>query len=274
MMTPYDCSVHTHTTLCDGQGTPEKMAAAAYAAGVRHYGFSGHSHVPIPREQAYVLARDMTEYRRRVSALRDEYAGRMEILCGIELDNLADVSPEGFDYWIGSVHDFASPDGEFYAVDYTPEEFSRCRDEFFHGDALSLAEGYYREVAEMASRKPDILGHIDLVTKYQERCAFFDEAAPRYRKAALDALRAADASATLLEINTGAMSRGWRSTPYPAPFLLKEWRDMGGKIIITADAHHPDAILYAYADAIELAKSCGYRESVILTRDGARECEL
>lgn len=274
MSTPYVCSVHTHTTLCDGKGTPEEMAAAAYAAGVRHYGFSGHSHVPIPREQPYVLPADMRGYCRTARALRAAYAGRMEILLGIELDNLADVSPEGFDYWIGSVHDFAGPDGEFYAVDYSPEEFLRCRDALFHGDAFALTEAYYREVAAMAARKPTILGHLDLVTKYGERHAFFDESDPRYRTAALDALHAADPSATLLEINTGAMSRGWRTTPYPARFLLEAWREMGGRVIITADAHRPDAVLYAYREAIAAARAAGYRACTILTAQGQRECPL
>ena len=33
---------------------------------------------------------------------------------------------------------------------------------------------------------------------------------------------------TLLEINTGAIFRGYRTTPYPAPVLLREGREMGG----------------------------------------------
>ena len=126
----------------------------------------------------------------------------------------------------------------------------------------------------MAARKPDILGHIDLITKYSERHAFFDETDPRYRRAALDALRAVDTSATLLEINTGAMSRGWRTTPYPAPFILEEWRRMGGRIIVTADTHSPTTILYAYDKAIEAATAAGFKECAILTRNGVRECAL
>ncbi len=274
MSTPYECSVHTHSTLCDGKGTPEEMAAAAYAAGVRYYGFSGHSHVPIPREQAFVLPADMSAYRAAVLSLREAYAGRMDILLGIEIDNLADVSPEGFDYWIGSVHDFAAPDGEFYAVDYSPEEFARSRDELFGGDAYAMTDAYYKAVAEMAARRPDILGHIDLVTKYGEKHDFFDADAPRYRKAALDALHAIDPAATLLEINTGAMSRGWRTTPYPAQFILEAWREMGGRVIITADTHHPGTILYAYDKAIAAARAAGFRACTILTAHGQEECPL
>lgn len=273
-LTPYHCSAHTHSTLCDGRGTPEEMAAAAYAAGVKFYGFSGHSFSPNPADFGYTLPPDTTEYRQRVLALREEYAGRMEILLGIEWDGWTEGEPEGYDYWIGSVHAVRDAAGNYYAVDNTPEMLRGCLDNVFCGDALALAEAYYREVAKMAVRKPVILGHIDLVTKYNEREAFLDEASPRYRKAALDALRAADPSATLLEINTGAMSRHWRTAPYPAPFILEEWRRMGGRIVITADAHSPEAVLYGYGAAIAAAVAAGYRESAILTRSGVRECAL
>ena len=34
-LSPRMCSVHTHSTLCDGKASPEAMAAAAYDAGVK-----------------------------------------------------------------------------------------------------------------------------------------------------------------------------------------------------------------------------------------------
>ena len=273
-MTPYECSVHTHTTMCDGAGTPEAMAAAAYAAGVKYYGFSCHSFSPNPMDFGCNLPPDTTEYRRKVLALREEYAGRMEILLGIEWDSWTEGQPQGYDYWIGSVHALRDADGGYYAVDNTPETFRECLEKVFHGDALSMVEAYYKSVAEMAARKPDILGHIDLVTKYAERHAFFDETHPRYRKAALEALGAVDPAATLLEINTGAMSRGWRTTPYPAKFILEAWRETGGRVIITADTHHPDTILYGYDKALTAAREAGFQSCVILTAHGPRECGL
>ena len=274
MSTPYECSVHTHTTLCDGKGTPEEMAAAACAAGVKYYGFSGHSFSPNPADFGYNLPPDTTEYRNKVLSLREEYAGRMEILLGIEWDSWTAGDPEGYDYWIGSVHAVRDADGGYYAVDNTPEALGECIERVFGGDPYALIEDYYKAVAAMAARKPDILGHIELVTKYIEKRAFFDENEPRYRKAALDALHAVDPSATLLEINTGAMSRGWRTTPYPSRFLLEEWRRMGGRIIVTADTHHPDTILHGYPVAIAAARAAGFEACTILTARGPEECPL
>ena len=76
-MTPKLCSVHNHATLCDGRDTPEAMAAAAFAQGIRYFGLSCHSHTPIPDDEGAVLPADMAAYRDTVLRLRKTYAGRM-----------------------------------------------------------------------------------------------------------------------------------------------------------------------------------------------------
>ena len=182
-------------------------------------------------------------------------------------------SPEGFDYWIGSAH-YQRQNGKPYAADWGEEAFTACRDEAFGGDALAVAEGYFREVSRVAAMRPTILGHIDLITKLNAGNRFFDESASRYKHAALEALHAADPKATLLEINTGGMARGYRDAPYPALFLLREWRAMGGRIILTSDSHSADTILYGYDQSAELAKAAGFEASVLLTSAGAVECPL
>ena len=275
-LTPELCSVHTHSCLCDGKGTLAEMAEAAYQAGVRYFGASGHSHTEIPHDAGNVLPADMADYRRQVLALRAEYEGRMEVLLGIEQDSCSAQSvPDWADYWIGSVHNLYDPrTGKYHGVDWNAERLAACRDQMFSGDALAMAEGYYAAVAAMADRRPTILGHIDLIVKLNRGNAFFDEDAPRCRRAALEALHHADPDATLLEINTGAVSRGCRDEPYPALFLLKAWRAMGGQVILTADAHSPETVIFGYRQAAELARAAGCRECVLLTRRGRMSCPL
>ena len=204
-LTPECCSVHTHSVLCDGKGTLAEMAAAAYAAGVR---FSGHSHTEIPHDAGNVLPTDPAEYRKQVLRLRTEYAGRMEVLLGIEQDSQSvQPVPDWADYWIGSVHNLYDPKtGKYHGIDWDRERLTACRDQMFGGDMLALTEGYYRDVAAMADRRPAILGHIDLVTKLNRGNALFDEDDPRCRTAALEALH-----------HTIRMPRCWRSTPAPSP---------------------------------------------------------
>ena len=269
-------SVHTHSLLCDGKNTLAEMAAAALAAGVRYFGASGHSHTDIPHDAGNVLPADPVEYRSQLLALREQYRGRMEVLLGIEQDSCSPQPvPDWVDYWIGSVHNLHDPKtGNYHCMDWDREKLAACRDEMFGGDMLALTEAYYRDVAAMADRKPTILGHIDLVTKLNAGNVLFDETAPRYRAAALEALHAADPQATLLEINTGAISRGYRDTPYPAQFLLREWRSRGGRVILTADAHTTAHLLSGYEQAARWAQAAGFDTAVLLTLAGPVEYHL
>ena len=273
---PEQCSVHTHSDLCDGRDSLEAMAAAAFAAGVRYFGASGHSHTPVPHDAGGVLSEDLTDYRTRLKRLREAYRGRMEVLLGIEQDSCSPQPvPDWADYWIGSVHNLYDPaTGAYHCVDWDREKLAACRDEMFCGNALAMAEGYYADVAAMAARCPTILGHIDLVTKFNESAAFFNETAPRYRAAALEALHAADPERTLLEINTGGMARGYRTTPYPALFLLRAWHEMGGGVILTADSHPTGTGVWGYRQSADWARAAGYTRCMILTASGHAACPL
>ena len=55
----------------------------------------------------------------------------------------------------------------------------------------------------------------------------------------------------IFEINTGAISRGWRVTPYPQDFLLRRIAEKGARVIITSDSHSRDTILFGYEAAVE-----------------------
>ena len=53
---------------------------------------------------------------------------------------------------------------------------------------------------------------------------------PVYRKAALDAVDVLLEKDRFFEINSGAISRGYRTAPYPAPVLLQHIRDLDFKV--------------------------------------------
>lgn len=70
------------------------------------------------------------------------------------------------------------------------------------------------------------------------------------------------------EINTGAMSRGYRSAPYPSAALLKELCACGGRILINSDSHSADTIGYGFKQAQELAVVCGFKSVCALKLGG------
>ena len=92
----------------------------------------------------------------------------------------------------------------------------------------------------------DVVGHLDLVRKFNGKLKYFDEAAPSY----LDELRltadAVAASGKLTEVNTGAISRGWMDDAYPSPTFRGLLRERGVKFILSSDAHFTEGIDCAF----------------------------
>ena len=263
-------NLHTHTVFGDGRHTPEDMALGAIRAGLRSLGFSEHSHLPPEADpDGWTMeAKTETAYREEVLRLKKAYGGRLEIFLGLELDADSAEPGEPYDYIIGSVHGIWQ-NGCYLSVDTSPESFAQGVREHFGGDYFAFAAAcFQREAAFLSEGGCQIAGHFDLVTKFNEGGRYFDEGDPRYVRAALEALEAAMARDVVFEINTGAISRGWRTAPYPAPFLLRAIRERGGRVCITSDCHSADAIACAFPQAAELAERCGFREAWVLTEGG------
>lgn len=273
-MTFLECTVHCHTSLCDGNNTPAEMAKAAFKCGVKVLGLSGHSHTP--HDDSYCMSVENTRaYREEIARLNGEYAGRLTILCGLEWDQWSDENLIDWDYTVGSAHYVTGPQsGIRHSVDHNLETLQAAFDDF-GGDGLAMAEAYFAAVAQVAEKGPTILGHFDLIKKLNGDGRFFDESHPRYRAAALAALEAAIGKVGALEINTGGVARGYREEFYPAPFLLRRWKELGGKVVLTADAHHVDGLLFGFAQAAEYAKQAGFDRLWVLNPQGQlEECNI
>ncbi len=263
-------NLHTHTRYGDGKNTPEEIVLGAISSGCTSLGFSEHSPLPacIDPDGWTMRPGDVSPYRAEVLRLRERYRGRLEIFLGLEQD-LDSPPPEGdWDYLIGSVHTVWAG-GVPLSVDEGRDSFVAAVKTHFGGDFYAFAGAYYRRVAAVAENTGcQIAGHFDLVTKFNEGGRLFDEADPRYRAAALGALEALPVRDLIFEINTGAMSRGYRSSPYPASFLLQAIRERGGRVCVTSDCHSEGAVTHAFAQAARLALDCGFRETAVLTRQG------
>ena len=116
--------------------------------------------------------------------------------------------------------------------------------------------------------------HFDLLTKYNEEDRLFDTSSRAYRHAALEALEAVLEQDAIIEVNTGAIARGCRVTPYPAPFLLREIAQKGGRVTLTSDSHSPATVVFGYRQALELLRSCGIQSLWVLSPSGFREEEI
>ena len=263
-------NLHTHTNFCDGANTPEEMVQAARLFGMDSLGFSGHSPLlpPLPGDWC-MKAEQMEDYRKEVLRLREKYAGEVEIFLGLEQDALSPQPMDKYDYIIGSVHGLITPEGTLAAVDESQSAFCQAVEEHYGGDPLRFAESYYKEVGQVVQKTGcQIVGHFDLITKFNEGNWLFQVTHPRYQKAALEALDQLAAENVVLEVNTGAMSRGYRKAPYPEISLLREMNRRKIPICITSDCHSAQTLVHGFTQAARLAESCGYRECMYWTKQG------
>ncbi len=260
-------NLHTHSTYCDGKSTPRETVESALLLGFHSLGFSGHSWMHW--SPSYSMSPQRTqEYFAEIQRLKAEYADRLPIYCGIEYDIFSDIDISCFDYAIGSAHYFRI-DGQFVGFDRSAQAVEQVIQDWFGGDGMAYAKAYYRMLATLPEYgKFDIIGHFDLITKHSETHAFFDENDPAYLRAALEAAEALRGKIPLFEVNTGAIARGYRTTPYPSLPLLKAMREMGFGAVITSDCHDARMLDCGYRDARERLLACGYREIFILTPDG------
>ena len=254
--------LHTHTCFCDGKNTPEEMVRAALAKGLSCIGFSAHSHTAF--DESYCLSVEGTAaYRAEIAWLKEAYAGQIRVLCGIEQDFYSDMPTEGYDFVIGSVH-YVNKNGQYHPVDESPEILQRVLRDAYGGDFYTLAEDYYQTVARVAEQThADIIGHFDLISKFCERGVPFDSGNERYvnsYRAAIDALLPYDRP---FEINTGAMSRRWRTAPYPSRDILAYLRAKGGRVILSSDAHSTDGLCWAFDQADALRQELGFPEAAL-----------
>lgn len=252
-------NLHSHTTFCDGKNSAEEMVLSAIDRGFDVFGFSGHSYTPF--DESYCMSLEGTlEYRNEIAGLADKYAGRIKILCGVEQDFFSNQPTSHYDYSIGSVHAFYNEKFDKYIyADYDPEILINACDRYYGGDFLSLAEDYFAQEALVVEKTGcDIIGHFDLITKFNEQVPMFHERHPRYIAAVDKALEKLLATNAVFEINTGAMAKGYRTSPYPSEAILKKIKAGGGRVIISADTHSVDTVDFAFADAVRLAEICGF----------------
>jgi len=260
-------NLHTHTTYCDGAFSPEEMVKAAMKCGLTSLGFSEHSHVSSDVHYSMSVS-ETQDYIDDVNALKEKYDGVIDIFLGLEQDYYSEFVPDGLDYKIGTLH-YTCIDWVLSSVDAGASRQEHLVDELFGGDFYAFAEDYYKTFSNIAKKtNADIIGHFDLVTKYNLDGCFFDELNPRYLDVALSAMDEILKDCNLFEVNTGAMYRLGKSEPYPSINMLGHLKARSGEVILSSDSHNADSLGYMFPEMLELLKSCGFKHIKRLTKSG------
>ena len=269
-------NLHTHCTFCDGKDAMETMVRAAIDHGLTSLGFSSHNYTGFPWDECGIHKDQIDAYFQEIDRLQETYP-QITLYRGFEIESRSQDGTIIFDprlqYSIGSCHIFATPKG-MMEVDYSPERYRQAIDAF-GGNVRTLVENYFQEVVRYAKAEPfSIIGHFDLVTKFLEKEPFFDEQEGWYQDMAIGYLEEAARTGKIFEVNTGAISRGWRQNPYPATFLLERLHSLHAPVLISSDCHSAGAITCHFDETENLLKSIGFKEQMQLTDHGFQPVSL
>lgn len=234
----------------------ERMAEAAFEAGLARYGFSPHSPICLP-SPCNMKKEDVDPYLREAERLRRLYAGRMEIQAGMEIDyisrewgaHLPYFRDMALDYRIGSVHFVPNRKGEYIDCDGSAERFVRNLHERFADDLEYVCRKYFEQVEEMLELGGfDILGHADKIATNACSVEREIEESGWWRETLRRIFNTAASKGITVEINTKAYDQKGRF--FPALIHWDLLRESGAETAIHSDAHYPERIL----SGIEAAK--------------------
>ncbi len=270
----YKQNLHTHTTYADGKNEPEELVLEAIKRGFSSIGFSEHSFMHFVDYPQQLTIEDMPKYIGQIHDLKEKYKDVIDIFCGLEYDMYSFVPTNDLDYLIGSVHYLKFGDDR-RGFDRSLEEAQNFINLNFGGDAMKFAKRYFEAITWLPKAADfDIIGHFDLITKNNEHGHFIDTSSKEYLNAGFEAIHALKGKIPLFEVNTGAISRGFRTSPYPQPEFLREFKECGFGAVITSDCHDKNFLDCHFKEAEELLKSCGFNSTWILTDNGFKEVSL
>lgn len=260
------------------KGQLAAVVAAAVAAGFTTYGLSEHA-PRYRREHLYPEEQGLTpddlvalfgRYVQTALALRERHESELELLIGFEtealpLDGWAETMRQlrrsaPFDYIVGSVHSIGDRWIDLNA-ETTELAAQAC------GGFEALRTTYFDRLAELVETlSPEIVGHVDLIRRFEAPDFRFSPAALRHAERVLEAARAEGAA---LEVNAAPARRGFGPV-YPGPQVLARACAMGVAVTLGDDSHGPDGVGVGLDACLAAIAAAGYREVHYLTRrDGA-----
>jgi len=262
---------HTHSRFDDGYEELESYITAALNKNFQVFGFSGHA--PVNFESTWhIKPEQLDEYIDTIRHLKEKYKNEIEIYTGLETDYYDGCTDwrkkRGIDYTIGAIHFLIDEKtGKFLIIDGTHEEFENTL-KGFDNDIHTLFRAYFSRIRDMLMKMPpNIIAHLDIIRKNNTNNAFFDEEDSIYREEIIKTLEIISLTNTIVEVNTGGISRGYVKTPYPSKWILEACHDMNIPIMLNSDSHHPNNIDFYFDEAIALLKSCGIYKQRILYKN-------
>lgn len=249
---------HTHHYRCGhAKGNLIDYARRAARLGLREIGFSDHAPIyhlgdhPHAYPTAAMSQLELPNYIAEAQDVQAAMRGTIDVRIGIESDYLPDLEEHyrrlwdqyPLDYRIGSAHWLGK--WSIFRKDLPEERTSESILQEYLETTVALAKsGIY-----------DIVAHLDCL----KTAGVFDSA--RLARALENTIGVLADNNIVVEYNTS----GWRkpiNEAYPSDLLLRMCHACGVEMTLGSDAHQPEEVGYAFAQAVTHLRQVGYTEVV------------
>ena len=263
-----DCHTHTQFSV-DSEADIHLCVKRAAELGLAAYAITDHCECNgwykeehYPEEERYLresfdYAADFEGSVSAVTALKEKWAGKLDLICGVELGQILHDTDAAkivnadkrVDFIIGSVHQVMG-EQDFYFLDYE----KMTMDEIY-----GLLERYFVEVYETSRTDLfDVLGHLTYCLRYMKQRNGINADISRFDDIIADIFRNLAMNGKGIEINTSGIRQGYGDC-FPSLKYVKLFRDMGGEIVtIGSDSHTVEDIAANSADGISIAREAGF----------------
>lgn len=272
---------HCHTKYSDGHDSAENMVIAGTNKKMKIIGFSEHSPIPFFTEWN-MKYENICNYIEEIDSLKRKYSNDIEIYKGLEIDYIENITGVqnwkhlNLDYTIGSIHFLKKfPDGEYFMSDFRKEQFQKGLVEIFENDKKKLVAYYYQQINDMIKIcKPDIIGHFDVIEKFNKGKFFFDADEKWYKDFVNETLEIVKQNDCIIEINTRSYYKNLTESFYPNNWILNECKKMNIPVMINSDAHDAEDIDNGLNEALKLLLHIGFKTVRVLYNNKWKDIQI
>jgi histidinol-phosphatase (PHP family) len=268
----YQTDYHVHTARCGhAGGEMREYVLTALGKGLAEIAFTDH--IPLyflpgedPDPTIAMTRAELPGYVEEVRTLKEEFAGRIDVLLGLEADYAEGheaaleeiLRVHDWDVVLGSVHWVAGGwiDGPGSARRHETEGTENLWREYYRLLAKAVRSGLF-----------DVLTHFDLPKKFGHRMP------ADVRDAQDAAVAAARDAGVAIEVSSAGLRKAV-GEEYPAPSLLRKLVGAGVPIVLSSDAHAPAEVAWGRREILAAARAAGANEHLSFRRRETRRHPL
>ncbi|WP_251423386.1 histidinol-phosphatase HisJ [Veillonella agrestimuris] len=255
---------HVHTELCPHGSGDRTALMIEKAIELRIEKICLTEHAPLPagflseyggNRKAYEMAslkmNQVDAYLELGRQLQRAYGTHIDISLGFEVDYIPGFETEIQDFLdrygpltednILSVHFMDGVEGQFYCVDYSPEELQKGFAPWIHNQS----ELYYKYFtimrqavrADLGEYTPKRIGHFDLIKKFQHYFGYDRHLDRRNAQVVSDILHIMHVQGRELDYNMSGFFKPHCKEMYPSRFIQGMAAVIGVPFVLGSDAH-------------------------------------